>query len=111
MKKIVKLFAIIMVIVLTGCSNTETQETSAQKKNGGKVAFVTEVLIDSAIANAYNEIAFGREIIKSKSVSQSDSVTTTGIDASGNLNTHTTTKTTTKTKSKGASFGVGMGDY
>lgn len=108
MKKIVKLFVIIMVIVLAGCSNTETQEPPRQRTTGEKVALVTEFII--AIYNGY-DLGFGREIIKSKSVSQSDSVTTTGIDASGNLNTHTTTKTTTKTKSKGAGFGIGIGDY
>ena len=110
MKKIVKLFVIIMIIVLAGCSNTETQEPPRQRTTGEKVALVTEFIIDNAIYNGY-DLVFGREIIKSKSVSQSDSVTTTGIDASGNLNTHTTTKTTTKTKSKGAGFGIGIGDY
>lgn len=110
MKKILRLFVMLVAIFLVGCSNTETQEPPRQRTTGEKVALVTEFIIDNAIYNGY-DLGFGKEIIKTKSVSKSDSMTTTGIDASGNLNTHTTTKTTTKTKSKGAGFGIGIGDY
>ena len=51
MKKIVKLFVIIMIIVLAGCSNTETQEPPRQRTTGEKVALVTEFIIDNAIYN------------------------------------------------------------
>ena len=39
-----KIICIIMVIVLAGCSNTETQEPPRQRTTGEKVALVTSLL-------------------------------------------------------------------
>lgn len=106
MKKIVKLFSILGIIFITGCTNTQTQEPPREKTTAEKVAYVADFILVNAVYNGYN-VGLTEEFVKSKSNSKSDSVTTTSVDSNGVTNTHTTTKTTTKTKSRGVGFGIG----
>lgn len=106
MKRIVKLFSILVIIVISGCTNTQTQEPPRERTTAEKVAYVADFILVNAVYNGYN-VGLTEELVKSKSSSKSDSVTTTSIDSNGVRNTHTTTRTTTKTRSRGVGFGIG----
>lgn len=111
MKKIVKLFIGLIVILFMGCSNNETKkEPPREKTTGEKVAFVAEFIIENVIYSGY-DLGLSGSIGKSNSFGTGSSLLSTSVDGLGFLNMGTFTETTTTTKSVGAGIRAGIGDY
>lgn len=104
--KIFRLFILLSIVFINGCTNTQTQEPPRERTTTEKVALVAEIIIDNALYNGY-DLGLGKGFAKTISNSTSNSSVSTSVDALGVINTHTTTKTTTKTKTTSGGFGIG----
>lgn len=104
MKKI--LLSLFIIFILIGCSNAPEKDSTPEKRytTGG---LILETIIASSLMNNYG-LDIGEGFMKTRSISNSNTVSSTNIDNSGNINTHSVTETTTKSRSKGIFYGIGF---